>query len=174
MEIQIRHAEPSDLEAIHQIYIQPKVVWGTQQLPYSSVERQRQRLSQPQDGSFTLVACVDGEVIGHLKLRTFPDSPRRKHVGSIGMSVHDTWQGKGVGTALMEAVVDFADKWLNLSRLALSVFVDNEPGIRLYKKFGFEIEGKMRREVFRDGCFVDVYLMARVKESETEQADRKD
>jgi len=61
-------------------------------------------------------ACVDGEVIGHLKLRTFPNSPRQKHVGSIGMSVHDQWQGKGVGTALLEAVVNFADKWLNLSR----------------------------------------------------------
>ena len=164
MEIEIRHAEPGDLEAIHQIYIQPKVVWGTQQLPYSPVERQRQRLSQPQDGSYTLVACVDGEVVGHLKLWTFPDSPRRKHVGSIGMSVHDEWQGKGVGTALMKAAVDFADRWLNLSRLALSVFVDNEAGIRLYQKFGFEIEGRMRRDVYRDGRYVDIYLMGRLKE----------
>jgi putative acetyltransferase len=164
MEIQIRHAEPEDLEAIHQIYTQPKVVWGTSLLPYSPVEKSRERLSQPQDGSYALVACVDGEVVGHLKLRTFPDSPRRKHVGGIGMGVHDKWQGKGVGTALMEAVVDFADKWLNLSRLALTVFVDNEAGVRLYKKFGFEIEGTMRQDVFRDGRFVDVYLMARIKE----------
>ena len=115
MEIQIRHAEPEDLAAIHQIYIQPKVVWGTSLLPYSPVEKQRERLSQPQDGSYTLVACVDGEVIGHLKLRTFPNSPRRKHVGSIGMGVHDKWQGQGVGTALMEAAIDFADQWLNLA-----------------------------------------------------------
>jgi putative acetyltransferase len=167
MEIQIRHAEPSDLEAIHQIYTQPKVVWGTHQLPYSPLEKHRQRLSQPQDGSFTLVACVDGEVVGHLKLRTFPDSPRRKHVGSIGMGVHDKWQGKGVGTALMEAATVFAEKWLNLSRLALSVYVDNEAGIRLYKKFGFEIEGRMQQDSFRDGQFVDVYLMGRVKDQQS-------
>ena len=162
MEIQIRHAEPGDLEAIHQIYIQPKVVWGTLQLPYCPVEGQRKRLSEPNDGSYALVACVDGEVIGHLKLRTFPNSPRRKHIGSIGMSVHDKWQGKGVGTALMQAAVDFADKWLNLSRLDLSVCTDNEPALRLYKKFGFEIEGTMRRYVFREGRLVDVYLMARL------------
>jgi putative acetyltransferase len=48
--------------------------------------------------------------------------------------------------------------------LALTVFVDNEAGVRLYKKFGFEIEGTMRQDVFRDGRFVDVYLMARIKE----------
>ena len=165
MEIQIRHAEPGDLEAIHQIYIQPKVVWGTLQLPYSPVEGQRRRLSEPQDGSYALVACVNGQVIGHLKIRTFPNSPRRKHIGSIGMSVHDEWQGKGIGTALMQAAVDFADKWLNLTRLDLSVCTDNEPALRLYKKFGFEIEGTMRRYVFRDGQFVDVYLMARLLDS---------
>jgi putative acetyltransferase len=165
MEIQIRHAEPGDLEAIHQIYIQPKVVWGTLQLPYSTVEGQRKRLSEPQDGSYALVACVNGQVIGHLKIRTFPNSPRRKHIGSIGMSVHDEWQGKGIGTALMQAAVDFADKWLNLTRLDLSVCTDNEPALRLYKKFGFEIEGRMRRYVFRDGNFVDVYLMARLLDS---------
>jgi len=164
MDIEIRHAEPDDIEAIHQIYIQPMVVWGTLQLPYSSVESQRQRLSKPDDGSYTLVACVDGEIVGHLKLRTFPNSPRRKHIGSIGMSVHDQWQGKGVGTALMETVVGFADQWLNLSRLELSLYVDNEPGMRLYKKAGFEIEGKMRRAAFREGCFVDIYMMARIVE----------
>jgi putative acetyltransferase len=163
MEIEIRHAEPGDLEAIHQIYTQPRVVWGTQQLPYSSVEGQRKRLSEPEDGSFALVACVDGQVVGHLKLRTYPHSPRRKHVGGIGMGVHDDWQGKGVGTALMNAAVDLADRWLNLSRLDLSVFVDNEAAIRLYEKFGFEIEGRLRQAVFRDGRYIDIYVMARLK-----------
>ena len=165
MEIQIRHAEPGDLEAIHQIYTQPKVVWGTSQLPYCPVEGQRPRLSQPQDGAYSLVACVGGEVVGHLKLSTFPHSPRRKHVGHIGMGVHDRWQGQGLGTALMAAVVDFADQWLNLSRLALSTFVDNEAAIHLYQKFGFEIEGTLRRDVFREGRLVDVLLMGRIKES---------
>jgi putative acetyltransferase len=162
MNIEVRHAEPSDYEAIHRIYIQPKVVWGTLQLPFSPAEKRRGQLAQPQEGSYTLVASAEGEVIGHLNLRTFPNSPRRRHMGSIGMGVHDDWQGKGVGTALMEAVTSLADKWLNLTRLELTVFVDNQPAIHLYEKFGFETEGRLRRYAFRDGQFVDVYLMARV------------
>jgi putative acetyltransferase len=163
MEIQIRHAELEDYNALHAIYTGPKVVWGTLQLPFSPSEKQRKRLAEPRDGSYVLVACVDGEVIGHLHLETFPHSPRRKHVGHIGMGVHDQWQGKGVGTALMEAAVHFADNWLNLSRLELSVFIDNQPGINLYQKFGFEIEGCSKHFAFRNGQYVDVYFMGRIK-----------
>jgi putative acetyltransferase len=79
------------------------------------------------------------------------------------MGVHDGWQGKGVGTALMEAVINLTDKWLNLSRLELSVYIDNEAGVHLYQKYGFEIEGTLRCYAFRDGQFADVYQMGRVK-----------
>jgi putative acetyltransferase len=51
-----------------------------------------------------------------------------RHVGSIGMAVRDDWQGKGVGTALMEAALDLADNWLNLTRIELRVYTDNAAG----------------------------------------------
>jgi putative acetyltransferase len=44
------------------------------------------------------------------------------------MAVRDDWQGKGVGTALMEAALDLADNWLNLTRIELRVYVDNAAG----------------------------------------------
>jgi len=166
MRIHIRHPELDDYEALHKIYTGPKVVWGTLQLPFTPTERQRKRLAEPREGSYVLVACVDGDMIGHLHLETFPMSPRRKHVGHIGMSVHDEWQGKGVGTALMEATIDFADKWLNLTRLELSVFTDNAPGIRLYEKFGFETEGTLKQFAYRDGQFVDGYFLGRIKQDD--------
>jgi putative acetyltransferase len=55
------------------------------------------------------------------------------------------------------------DNWLNLTRLELEVFTDNEPAIKLYKKFGFTIEGTLVRFAYRDGQFVDVYTMARLR-----------
>ena len=79
------------------------------------------------------------------------------------MAVRDDWQGKGVGTALMEAALDLADNWLNLTRIELEVYIDNTAGIALYKKFGFEIEGTHRGYAFREGRYVDAYSMARVK-----------
>ncbi|HMR66031.1 MAG TPA: GNAT family N-acetyltransferase, partial [Anaerolineae bacterium] len=73
------------------------------------------------------------------------------------------WQGRGVGTALMQAAVDLADKWLNLTRLELNVFTDNALAIRLYEKFGFTIEGTQVDYAFRDGRYIDSYLMARLR-----------
>jgi putative acetyltransferase len=127
MDIIIRRAEPVDAEAIQKVYNGPKAIWGTLQLPYPSAEIRRKQLAEPPEGVFHLLACVVGEVVGHLGLTTYPHSPRRRHVGALGMAVRDDWQGKGIGTALMQAVVDLADKWLNLSRLELDVYTDNEP-----------------------------------------------
>ncbi len=81
------------------------------------------------------------------------------------MCVHDEWQGKGIGKALMSAGLDLADKWLNLTRLELEVYTDNEPAIRLYEGFGFEREGTLRQHAFRDGHYVDSYMMARLRPS---------
>ncbi len=162
-EYTIRRAEPGDYESVHRIFSGPKAIWGTLQLPYPSVEVSRKRLAEPPEGTFILVVCVGNEVVGQLGLHTFPNHPRRRHVGSIGMAVRDDWQGKGAGTALMQAAVDLADKWLNLSRLELEVYTDNEPAIRLYRKFGFSIEGTHVGDSFRDGQFVDTYSMARLR-----------
>jgi putative acetyltransferase len=159
----IRRAEPSDADGLYKIYSSPKVVWGTLQLPFPSTETWRKRLAEPPEGTFNLLVCVENEVIGQLGLDTFPSHPRRRHVGQIGMSVHDDWQGKGAGSALMQAAIDLADNWLNLSRIELEVCTDNDPAIHLYKKFGFVIEGTHPRFAFRDGEFVDVYAMARLR-----------
>jgi putative acetyltransferase len=79
------------------------------------------------------------------------------------MAIHDDWQGKGVGSALMAAAIDLADNWLNLSRLELEEFTDNEPAIALYKKYGFIVEGTHKNFAYRNGQFVDVYAMARLR-----------
>jgi L-phenylalanine/L-methionine N-acetyltransferase len=161
----IRRAEPADAEALRRIFDGPIAMRGTLQLPFPSMEVWRKRLAEPPEGTFNLLACVENEVVGQLGLHTFPNHFRRRHVGQIGMAVHDDWQGKGAGTALMQAAVDLADKWLNLTRLELEVYTDNEAALHLYKKFGFIIEGTLHQFAYRDGQFVNVYTMARLREN---------
>lgn len=163
MEIRIRRAEPDDYVAYHEIYSCPKAFAGTLQLPYSSRELWRRRLMDPASGTYHLVAVVEDAVVGTFSIRTNLDQPRQSHVGGVGMGVHDAWQGKGVGSAMMRAGLELADNWLNLVRLELEVYTDNEPAIRLYERHGFEREGTLRSYAFRDGKYADAYLMARVR-----------
>jgi L-phenylalanine/L-methionine N-acetyltransferase len=164
VEIFIRRAEPSDAADLMKCYTAPRVVHNTLQLPYRSVESVRQQLARYGEGDIVLVAVGGNEVIASIGLHTVARA-RLRHKGEIVLMVRDDWQGKGVGSSLMEAILDLADQWLNLARLELTVYVDNAAAVRLYQKFGFEIEGTLRNYSFRNGSYVDVYTMARLKES---------
>ena len=161
-EIVVRRCEPEDYRAVHLVYSSQRAMVETLELPFSSERAWREKLERPRDGSFPIVACVGDEVLGHLVLSVYMN-PRTRHSGHFGIAVRDDWQGKGVGTALMEACVDLADNWLGLTRLDLRVYVDNEPAISLYKKFGFEVEGTHRRFAYRNGEYVHAQVMARVR-----------
>jgi len=162
MNIEIRRVEPGDYQAVCAVHAQPNALAGTLQLPFPSEEAWKERLAKFGERDYGLVACVEGQIVGMLSLQVSPRL-RRAHVGDLGMAVHDKWAGKGVGSALIKAAIDLADKWLNLTRLELTVYTDNEPALHLYKKLGFEIEGTHRKYAFRDGAYVDAYTMARVQ-----------
>jgi putative acetyltransferase len=163
MNIKIRQVEPADAPALRDLYAQPESVAGTLQIPYPTIERWRERIESFPEGSVSLVAEVDGHIAGNATLVVHDRSPRRAHAGELGIAVHPDRQRQGIGTALLGALVDLADNWLNLRRLELTVFVDNAPARRLYEKLGFEVEGTHREYAFRDGRFVDVLSMARIR-----------
>lgn len=81
--------------------------------------------------------------------------------------MHDQWQGQGVGQALLAAAIDLADNWLNLSRLELTVYIDNPAAIKLYQNNGFAVEGTLKKYDYRQGTYVDAYTMARIKDELT-------
>ena len=158
----IRRAEPDDCDAVYEMFTASTVYSGTLQLPYPSREYWRRRLSENPDNVYYLVGIIEGRIVGMAHVAPSPRL-RRRHAGAIGISVHADWQGKGLGKELMSAIVDLADNWLNLTRLELEVYADNEAAIRLYERFGFEVEGRLRQHAFRDGQFVDSIVMGRLR-----------
>lgn len=158
----IRAREPSDWQEVAALMELPKVRWGTLRLPFTSKDQWRKTMENPPDGMTGIVAELDGRMVGNAGISQCKG--RRSHVGEIGISVHDEFCGRGIGSALMAALIDVSDNWLNLKRLELTVYVDNEPAVCLYKKFGFEMEGMRRGDVFRNGEFVDCFAMARLRD----------
>jgi len=159
--LSLRAARAEDCEALTALVNLPKFRAGTLRLPYHSVEWTRKWLEKQGVDGLSIVAELDGRLVGYASLS--PHRGRRSHAAGIGVGVHDDYQGRGTGTALLGALTDAADNWLALKRLELNVYVDNEPAIRLYEKFGFEREGISRAFAFRAGRYVDVLNMARLR-----------
>lgn len=160
-DVLIRAACPTDAEKITALANMPGYRYGTLRLPFQTVEETRKGLEAPNPGAKRLVAERNGQIVGDVFLG--PMLGRRRHAASIGIGVHDDFVGNGVGNALMMAILDIADNWLDLRRVELTVFVDNEKAIRLYEKNGFVKEGHLREFAFRDGQYIDAYSMARLK-----------
>jgi RimJ/RimL family protein N-acetyltransferase len=76
---------------------------------------------------------------------------------TIGES--DAW-GHGYGTEATQLMVDHAFETLGLHRIALNVFEFNERAIRAYRRCGFQIEGRSRESIWRDGRWWDEIAMS--------------
>jgi putative acetyltransferase len=165
MSVTIRRAHPKDAAACARIMGDPAVYPGLLQMPYADEETWRSRLAEstvPGKTDLLLVAERGGEVVGSAGLHPAGPMLRRRHAMFLGISVASAMQGQGVGSALMAALVDYADRWAQVLRLELTVFTDNLPAIALYRRFGFQIEGTHRAYALRDGVYVDAHAMARL------------
>ncbi len=162
----VRRTKVADAEAFARIFCDEAVFGGVLQMPHPSADMWRKRLEDndaPGKIGLPLTAEVEGEVIGNAGLHPATlGSQRRAHVMALGISVATAWQGQGVGSALMAAMIDYADRWANVQRIELTVYTDNAAAVALYRKFGFETEGTLRAYAIRGGRYVDAFYMARL------------
>ncbi len=162
---EIRRAQPYDAPAFVQMMSDPEVFGGLLQMPYPVESRWRQLLDEQSAMGKTdlhLVAVRDGQLLGSAGIHPAGAALRRRHAMMLGISVVMAEQGQGVGSALMAALIDYADNWGQVLRLELTVYADNDRAIRLYERFGFEREGLFKAYAMRDGRYVDTVCMARL------------
>ncbi|MGZ5280615.1 MAG: N-acetyltransferase family protein [Pseudobdellovibrionaceae bacterium] len=108
-----------------------------------------------------LVAEVDGEIVGMLDFSNGHRS-RIAHTGEFGMSVDQTFRDQGIGSALLNALIEWATQSKVIEKIGLCVHSSNERAIALYKKMGFEVEGIRRRELkYGKDQYVDTVVMGR-------------
>ena len=163
--ITIRRATLADAAALARIMGDSAVYPGLMQLPFTSEEIWKARLADtfaPGKPDLLLLAESGGEVVGSAGLHPVGAALRRRHVLTLGISVAREAQRQGVGSALMAAMCDYADRWAGVLRIELTVYADNAAAIALYRKFAFEPEGTHRAYALRDGAYVDALAMARL------------
>lgn len=163
----LRPALPEDAAAIirYMIGMLPEcrnhVLTLAEEFTVTEAEQAQKNRTRTAAGGVLLLAEHDGEVVATLSCES-PGRKRWHHVGHVGMASRRAWWGSGIGTAMMRWLIDWAAAHPKIHKLSLSVFADNQRTISLYRRFGFEEEGRQIRETQREpGVFVDDILMAR-------------
>ena len=141
MSIVIEKASAADAAALL-VYLKQvggetdNLTFGAEGLPFT-VEQEEAYLAQMQNSSdgVMFVAKEDGKIIGDASLSR---SPRRMNYrGELGITVVRSHWRRGVGSRLLQKVIDFAEE-NGMEYIDLTVRSDNTAAIGLYRKFGFE------------------------------------
>ena len=111
------------------------------------------------DNAIFLVAEVAGLIVGVLSCQGGKCKAVR-HAVVLGVSVDKPWRSQGIGRALMTQAIAWAKNSGVVKRIELSVFARHQHAIHLYRAMGFEIEGRRRHSIRREGQYLDDILMA--------------
>lgn len=160
----IRHAAAADAEKLLEcikIYIpQSDYIPKLEQEITLTVEQEREWINSflSHDQSLLLVAEHEGQIIGNIDLT----ASRRKmmeHTAVIGMGMQKEWRNSGLGTALLSTAINWARQNPILELLWLQVYTENEAGLNLYRKMGFEDSGIIPNFFKRENTYYDNLTM---------------
>mgnify|MGYP003465179078 FL=1 len=106
------------------------------------------------------LALVDDRIVGTASIKSQPER-RIKHIGELGVSILKEYWGLGLGSILIEELLEWAQASQEIFRIELTVQEQNPRAVALYEKFGFKKEALMERGARADdGRFLKVWLMS--------------
>lgn len=110
--------------------------------------------------SLLLVATHEDEILATFNATGFQNR-KMQHIAVLGISILEECRGQGLGTILFENLINWAKDNPFLEMLVLETFSDNADALKLYEKFGFEIDG-VRKNYFKGGTnkYSDNVLMS--------------
>lgn len=127
----------------------------------TTVEEQRQSIQTFKKSTNRTIFVVEDnhQLVGYLLARG--GSARKNcHSVYIVIAILQSHTGKGIGTLLFKKLEEWAHE-KDIHRLELGVMEPNVHALSLYKKMGFEIEGKKRKVFYMNGAYIDEYMMAK-------------
>ena len=112
---------------------------------------------------FVIIDSETNHIIGHAGIYKIDRRSRKAEYGILIGSKNA--RGKGYGTKITNAMVDYAFSVLNLHKIKALVLKENSPSYYMFKKCGFVDEGVLKDENFKNGRFYDVVMMSKIEDA---------
>lgn len=118
-------------------------------------------LEKMKTGQLVYLAVFNGSrAIASLELRRLKQDVS-KHAGELAIFIAKDYRGMGLGKFLINLLFDLA-KDMKLKMIESRAFANNEVAINMYKKFGFVEVGRMPKEIFFNGEYIDNIIMVKI------------
>ena len=126
-----------------------------------TVEQEREILQDYLDthNKRYMVAEQDGKIIATINCAPSGSRSGFQHAVSLGITVNKEFRNQGIGTALMQEVINWCKEHPSIKRLELTVFHNNPRAIHIYEKLGFVREGVKRSAFPKHGEWLDMVIM---------------
>ena len=107
----------------------------------------------------TMLLALDGEEIAGIATINSSHKLKSRHEGELGIVVAQKYQGQGIGSRLIQMLIDWCKGNGVTTRIRLDTRTDNTAAVSLYLKFGFVVEGCLRNQTLLNGKYYDLYIM---------------
>lgn len=105
-----------------------------------------------------LVATKDDEIAAIATISSTYKA-KGKHVGILGIVVKEEYWGRGLGTTMINDLIEWCKGNNITKKISLVTSENNYGALELYKKLGFVEEGVLKKETYIDGEFHDLISM---------------
>ena len=107
--------------------------------------------------------------IGYFRLSNYSDFNKNIYIGA---DLHKDWRGKGLAYESYCKFIPFIFETYNLNKITLEVLSSNSVAINLYKKLGFVLEGTKRKEIYKNGLYIDSEIMSMLRDEYEKQFNK--
>jgi RimJ/RimL family protein N-acetyltransferase len=173
--IYLRAFENKDLEMVNRLENHPDPRETLFYALPTNTENQQEKINNlvkdPNTILLTICDKADDQPVGQTALVRI-DWVGKMGTFYLGIADKENWS-KGYGSETVKLMLDYSFNELNFNRVQLHVAVKNSAAVKIYKRYGFLVEGKLREAMYQHGKYWDFYLMGILKK-DWEKLNKKD
>jgi len=116
-------------------------------------------LTANKKGEKFILAIINNQVVGCVSL----DNLTKNHKAELGYWLTESYWGQGIVSEAVKQIVDHGFNKLKLKRIYAYTFTPNKASQKVLLKNGFTKEGLHKKDVLKDGKYIDIITFAKVR-----------